>query len=102
MSLLQCMLITIHRQEKCMFSCLLLLGKELQYLKKEVLLSISFEWHPRKLATLISFTYSSDVSPPEGNKVDRVCDAIRAKLELAGHNKYVQHLVFFLADLCSW
>ena len=35
------------------------------------------------------------MSPPEGNKVDRVCDAIRAKLELAGHNKYVQHLVFF-------
>ena len=42
------------------------------------------------------------MSPPEGNKVDRVCDAIRAKLEVAGHNKYVQHLVFFLADLCSW
>ena len=35
------------------------------------------------------------MSTPDGNKVDRVCDAIRAKLEVAGHNKYVQHLVPF-------
>ncbi|XP_067016133.1 elongator complex protein 1-like [Acropora muricata] len=45
-------------------------------------------------ATMYADYYSqtrkvSDVSPPEGNKVDRVCDAIRAKLELAGHNKYL-------------
>ena len=97
MSLLQCMLITIHRQEKCMFSCLLFTREGVAIFKKRGFV-INFIWMaPQKISYFNWFhlTFSSDVSPPEDNKVDRVCDAIRAKLELAGHNKYVQHLVLF-------
>ena len=50
MSLLQCMLITIHRQEKCMFSCLLFTREGVAIFKKRGFV-INFIWMaPQKIS----------------------------------------------------
>ena len=58
MLLLQCMLITIHRQEKRMFSCLLFTREGVDCEVKNIkrfCYAFLFEWHPSKFPTLISF-----------------------------------------------